>query len=301
MKRTKQTKKAEAVKADAILTADWHLREPEKNPICRTDNFWETQWKKVKFISNLQEQHDCPVFHAGDLFDHWKPSPYLLSMAITHLPKDFRTVYGNHDLPQHNLDLIHKTGIYTLQHAKALSVLDVYHWGQDPKTHAAKELETVVKGNFVLVWHIYTYQTKTWPGNTAPKAAKLLRQYPKYDLILTGDNHQAFVEEYEGKLLVNPGSIFRMDADQIDFKPRVYLYYADTNSVEPVFLPIEPVITREHIEGKEERDNRIQAFVERLNTDYEGGVSFEDNLEKFFSNNRVHTSIKDIIYKSLEP
>lgn len=293
MKRNKPPKKA-----SAILCADFHLREPEKTPICRTDNFWETQWKKLEFIRELQRKHDCPVFHAGDLFDHWKPSPMLISYAIENLPKKFFTVLGNHDLPQHNMELLEKCGVHALLKAKTLYLFDNCHFGQDPAVENFPSIE--IQDRQILVWHIYTYQTKTWPGNPAPRAAKLLRKYPEYDLILTGDNHQAFIEEHEGRLLVNPGSIFRMDADQIDFRPRVYLYYAEDNAVKPVYLPIEAVVTREHIESNEERDNRIQAFIERLNTDYKGGVSFEGNLEQFFANNRVHEDIKKIIYKSIE-
>lgn len=292
MKRTKTNKKA-----DLILSADWHLRE--STPICRTDDFWHKQWQKVKFISDLQKEHDCSVIHAGDLFDHWKPSPYLLSVCMAALPKQFYTVYGNHDLPQHSMELRDKSGVFTLQQAQALKVLDNCHWNQDPETVKFPSIE--IKDKTILIWHIFTYQAKTWPGNTAPKAAKLLRKYPEYDLIVTGDNHQAFVEEHQGRLLVNPGSLSRQDSDQIDFRPRVYLYYADTNTVEPVYLPIDPgVVSREHLEKQEERNDRISAFISKLNTDYESSVSFEANLKQFIANNVVHTDIQSIIQKSME-
>ena len=61
---------------------------------------------------------------------------------------------------------------------------------------------------------------------------------------------------------MNPGSIYRMEASQENHKPRVYLWYAETNTVEPVYIPIESgVISREHLETKEERDIRINAFI----------------------------------------
>ena len=59
-------------------------------------------------FSDLQQKYDCPVYHAGDLFDYWKPSPALLAKTMEHLPKDFYTAYGNHDLPQHNIELAYK-------------------------------------------------------------------------------------------------------------------------------------------------------------------------------------------------
>ena len=57
----------------------------------------------------------------------------------------------------------------------------------------------------VLVWHHMTYITKPFPGVTGGNAGGILRKYPEYDLIVTGDNHVSFTTEYEGKRLVNPG------------------------------------------------------------------------------------------------
>jgi DNA repair exonuclease SbcCD nuclease subunit len=281
----------------AILCSDFHLREDK--PVCRTDNYWETQWKKVDFISDLQKKYGCPIWHGGDLFHHWKPSPELLSMTSQHIPNMFVTVYGNHDLPQHNLDLVQKCGIYNLMVNAKISVLQNGHWGQslgDGRTGF------IINNKQATIQHIMTYQgVEPWPGCTDPKASKLLRQHKQFDLILTGDNHKSFVEEFEGRLLVNPGSIMRMTADQADFQPRVALWFAEDNSIEWVNLPIQKdAISREHLQVKEERDARIDAFVSSLDGDYKTEMSFEENLESFFQVNTVRDSVKQIIYKSLE-
>lgn len=284
----------------AILTSDWHLRED--TPICRIDNYWITQWSKVSFISQLQRQYNCPVLHAGDLFDKWKPSPYLLRQTIESIPDKFYTVYGQHDLPQHSLELTNKSGINVLLAAGKLKLLLIgKHWGQEPNP---KEKSTIrmFANRDVLVWHKMNYQgKKPWPGCTDPIATSLLRKYPQYDLIVTGDNHKSFSEEYEGRWLVNPGSLMRMNADQVNHHPCVYAWYAETNTISLIPLPHEPdVISRDHIEKKEERDNRIDAFISKLDTNYEAEMSFEQNLAQFFKVNQVRESVKQIIYKSLE-
>lgn len=290
--RTKNNNK----QPSAILTADWHLREDV--PVCRKDDFYQTQWNKVDFVRSLQQQYNCPVIHSGDLFDYWKPSPMLLSDTIKHLPKSFVSVYGNHDLPQHNLELKHKSGLYTLEKAgKVFTNGGMYYfcnWGENPV-----DLEDVPP---VLIWHVMTYQhQEPFPGCTAPKAAKLLRKYPQFDLIVTGDNHTPFVEEYDGKLLVNPGSLMRQEANQIDFKPRVYLWYAETNTVKPVFIPIDDnAISRDHLEKTEQRNMRIDAFVSKLNTDWNASLSFEDNLKSFQDENEVENDVMNIVYKAIE-
>jgi hypothetical protein len=280
---------------DLILTSDLHLRED--TPICRTDDFWKAQWKKIDFINNLQAKWRIPIICGGDFYDHWKPSPNLLRETIEHIPDMFFTIYGQHCLPAHSLDLVDKCGTNVLQAAGKLTILSGCHWGQTPT-----EPSLVIKGRKILVWHVMNYQGKLpWPGCEAPMGAGLLRKYNQYDLILTGDNHKTFHEEFEGRHLVNPGSLMRMDADQIDHKPCIWLWFAEDNSVEQVFIPIEQgCISREHLLVKEERDARIDAFVSRLDTEWEAEVSFEQNLENFFKTNQIRSSVKEIIYQSLE-
>lgn len=288
MQRTKKITKDNPA---AILTADWHLRED--TPTAFTGDFQIEQWGVVTYISNLQEQYDCEVWHAGDLFNHWKPSPWLITMAMRHLPQKFYTIYGNHDLPQHNLELADKCGINVLAEADRLTIMNGVHWGQFPaKDYTSK----------AMMWHIMTYQgKKPWPGITDPMAGSLLRKYPQYDLIVTGHNHKTFVEEHEGRLLVNPGSITRQTADQIDHRPAVFLWYAENNTVERVELPfIEGAISREHIDVIEQRDARIDAFISKLSGEWQAGMSFEQNIDAFCQANNIRQPIKDIIYKALE-
>lgn len=291
MIRTTKTKHKGEV--GAILCSDIHLRED--TPVCRTDNFQEAMWKKLDFISALQRLHECKVLCGGDLYNHWKPSPYLLSETIKHIPDKFYTVYGQHDLPQHNLDLAYKSGIRTLEMANKLwairpsDMFDFCNWNEEP----------INIGESVLVWHhTVTHGKSNFIGDPAED---ILDRYPDYDLILTGDNHKPFVVEKDGRLLVNPGSMMRMTADQADHKPRIYLWYPESNTVEPIYLPIEEgVINREHIDKVEQRNERLEAFVSRLNSKWKVTLSFEDNLKAFQTKNKVRQSVMEIIYKSIE-
>jgi DNA repair exonuclease SbcCD nuclease subunit len=283
-------------KPNLLLMSDPHLRED--TPICYTGDYQKEQWGSMDFISDLQKHYGCPVICGGDLFDKWKPSPWLLRQTILHLPDQFYTVYGQHDLPQHSLALTEKCGIDVLQAAGKLKVLPGAHWGQ----HPADGSFITETGKVILVWHKMNFKGKPpWPGCTDPSASTLLSKYPQFDLILTGDNHKTFAEEFEGRVLVNPGSMMRMDADQIDHKPCIFLWYAEDNSIKQIFLPIEEgVISQDHIIHKEERDARIDAFVSRLDDSWEAKMSFEDNLEEFFKTNTIRDSVKEIVYKSLE-
>lgn len=299
--RTKNNHKG---KVGFIISSDWHLREDV--PICRKDDFYHNQFKDLDFISDLQFKYNCPVLVPGDIFDHWKPSPKLLSDVIEHLPSQVYCIYGNHDLPQHNIDLANKCGLFTLDKADQIYVLGKSavifddqlgygcHWNEAVPVSLAHK-------SCVLLWHVEVYQgTNPYKNGQPSRAVQLLKDYPEYDLIVTGDNHMPFVESYEGRLLVNPGSL-NIQSTSETHKPRVYLYYPESNTVEPVYIPQDHVqVSNDHLVVKKERDSRIDAFISGLNDDYNIGTSFEDNLQKFVEANEIGDAVNNIIIKSLE-
>jgi DNA repair exonuclease SbcCD nuclease subunit len=173
------------------------------------------------------------------------------------------------------------------------------HWGQVPEDFEGSELW---ESNFIA-WHVTTWDGENlpWPQFEGLSAKDLLKKYSQYDLILTGHIHQTFVVEYEGRLLVNPGSMTRQQADQEKHRPCVFLWYQGTNEVERVNLPFgDDQLTRVHIDHKKKRDDRIEAFVSRLDTDWESALSFEDNMERFLHNNKIKKDIVEIIQKAIE-
>lgn len=312
-----------------IFTADWHLTDSQ--PICRTDDYIETQKGKIQFIQELQEEHDIPVLFAGDLFDKWKVSPRLESYAIYNLPEGIIAIPGQHDLKNHNLNLIEETSFNVLK-ASGIINGDQSYWasytGQNYETIRKCYVNTTQNPLFyyihtypygvpikplnddsrqqkgarnIVLAHQLTYIGRTWPGNMASNARKLLKSLPGYDLIIVGDNHKTFVVEEDGRLLVSPGSLMRMSADQTDHKPCVFLYYAEDNHVEPVYLPIEEgVINRDHLIKKEEKDKRIQAFVERIRNQKNLGLNFRKNLEIYFRDNKTDKHVEELVWGSLE-
>ena len=281
---------------DAIFTADWHLRED--TPECRTDDFHEAQWSKVAQVRRLQEKYKCPVFHSGDLFHKWKASPLLLTYCLEELPDQFYTVFGNHDLPQHSLDLWYKTSIRTLEAAGKLTVLKGGHWNDKPREENAIR----IKDRKIFVWHVMTYAGKLpWFGSEAPESTSLLKKYEWADCIITGDNHQTFVSRYNDRLLVNPGSLMRQSAAQHNHEPCVWLYNADRNDVKAHYFPVGPDdITQQHLERTKERDERIQVFVERLGSEYEATLDFRENLKRFEADNEIDKRTMEIVYSALD-
>jgi DNA repair exonuclease SbcCD nuclease subunit len=298
-------------KADAVLAADLHIRADI--PLCRTDNYLEAQFNKLNFIFDLCQKNDCPLLVAGDIGNKSQWPNWLLE-AVIGIVKiyniDIICILGQHDLPEHRLENCQKSGCGVLHSANTINLL------QSPKVidHVSvvfpfsygQKITTPTKfkntDQLIAMTHQMVIENKPlWPDQKAPKGHELLKKFPEYDLILSGDNHNPFVAKYEGRLLVNPGSMMRMAAGQIDHKPRVYKWFADTNEVEAIYLPIEKnVVSRIHIEIKQSRDKRMDAFVSRMSDDIEIGLSFEENLKQYFNKNRTKKTIQDKVWKAVE-
>jgi hypothetical protein len=93
----------------------------------------------------------------------------------------------------------------------------------------------------------------------------------------------------------------RNDADQIDHKPCVFLWFAESNTVEQVFIPIEQgVINRDYIDVKKEKENRLDAFVEKLGEQVVSGINFPGNLEKMVNDESVSQGVRDKVWAYYE-
>jgi len=303
MKRIKAKRKA-----DAILSADWHIR-PD-TPVCRTDDFTFAMWQKIEAILALSKENGCPVIVAGDVGNEAYWPNWLLEKTIKIFEgHEIIAIPGQHDLPNHKIDLFDKSGLGVLTAAGVVNtifrpILVNNQFGLFPfpyGTDIEKNRKKSGSPNVAIVHQMVIEDKPLWPDQEAPKGHQLLKILPEYDLILSGDNHNPFVAKYKDRLLVNPGSMMRTRADQIGHKPRVYLWYAQTNEVEPYFLPIKDgVITREHMGKSDEKKIRMDSYVKRAKESVEIMLSFQDNLEEYLKANRTPKSVRDKIWEAAD-
>lgn len=275
-------------KFDLVLTADWHLRIA--SPICRIDNYSEEQKRKVKWILN---SFDMPIIIAGDIFHRWNCQHEIISWIVHKFLKKrgITAIPGNHDVQAGKYKELNNTAYGILESSKSITTSSaIYN-----------------NNRKILILHEYTFLEKERPHWAIKQrsAEQILKQHPEYDLIVIGDNHQSFkAKSKNGKrILVNPGSLMRTTADQIDFKPRVALWDSKTNSTEWKYIPIKTdVINREHIDtkkAKEDKEKAILAFVERLKKDVEFGFEYAENMKRFLSENQTPTEIEELLWKAM--
>ena len=276
-------------KVDVILTSDWHIME--HTPPCRIDDFLKTQLFKINQIKQLQHKYKCPIWHAGDLFEKARPSLYLLKRILKYFPEQFNTIFGNHDMPEHNMELWDKSGVGLLYETKVIDLFRGKNYGQKEPSYFT------FKNRKILITHEMVWQGKEpWPGCTDPRIEELFNIYPEPDLILVGHNHKTMVVEKNDRLIVNPGSLTRHKADQMDHKPCVFLYDTAKNKAITHYLNInEGVMSREHIDVQKSKDLQLQKFVDSLRTKKAKSISFEKNVEILLNQNKISNKLQQII------
>jgi len=304
MRRTKNRQKA-----DAILASDLHIRGDV--PICRTDDYIEAQDKKLNFMFELCQTNDCPLLIAGDIGHVSQWPNRLLERFISIASKyaiDIIGIPGQHDLPQHKIDNLNKSGCGVLNACGTIQMINVpviykdkfiinpFPWGK--KIVEARNLDLP---NVAMSHQMVIENKLLWPGQIAPKGNQLIKKFVSYQLILTGDNHSSFVSECDNRWLVNAGSMMRMTAAQREFKPSIYKWFIGGNRIENVRLPIhEGVVSREHLKNKKNREESMSTFTSKIEDEVESTLFFEKNMESYLNKHRTKKQVKNKIWEAIE-
>ena len=291
-----------------ICAADLHIR-PNK-PLCRTETreeWIETQFTKLNFILDLCKKHDATLLIAGDIchratdWPSWLMSRMISLLSAHSLP--IIAIPGQHDLPYHQLSSLWSSNLGVLNAAGTLSLDDLgpvhtYPWGTP--------INPVKKGSVALI-HTMVLRSKKdelWPGQikegSVQTAENILKNNPQYPLIVSGDNHQPFAVEYEGRWLVNPGSMSRQRSNE-RHSPGVYLYSKE-DGVERILLPFDP----ESVSDKEEKmdwdigfdDSKTNSFIEEMtNTEK---LNYSDAIQAYLKNNKVSIHVQKRLLEERE-
>lgn len=306
-----------------IVTGDNHLR-PDL-PLCRLDEDWmATQKRHLDFIVDQANLRDADIICTGDLFDVPRVPPEVVSLFINAMAVLIGKCYviaGNHSLPWHKLENVDSSSVGILKAIaktnKKIVYLDATEYTENGRfEHTCKLEDYVPEAGGIYVTHTLTFpSTADIPfGIEGTSAYTLLKKYPDAQFIFTGDYHHNFRVEDDGRYVINPGCMNIQAADLIDYDP--IIVYVDTgNAINvsvksdkfPVYrrtgfeLEVIPmpndkeVLTRNHLDQKQERDERISSFVETIMHDGQIGLSFEDNLKATMLATKVSQAVRDII------
>jgi len=300
---------------NAIITADWHLRS--QKPRCRLDDNWiATQQNALDQIIEYARKRNADVIVVGDIFHSTNETTNeVIGMVqgFAQVLRDFdRSLYilaGNHDLPQHNLDNIHRAAIGLLHKSRNIYRIQNYPGPQEKNYISAANFGAEDNTNARFVFkHILCFpeNEKIPPGAQVVTPSQLFEQFPKADCIFTGDYHRHFVAKNGGQKLFNPGCILRQTADMLDYQPSVIHFAHNTSEsvcyeTERLYIvDNDALVTNEYLEREEERVERIEAFIEKVKANGEITFDFLENVKNRLNENKFDDGIKRAILELLE-
>jgi len=296
-----------------VLLSDLHLSW--QSPTARLDDVRQTQMEKLEFVLNWAEDNEAVVLQAGDFFD--RPRSWYLLPEVMRLLREHEEicpiylVYGQHDTYLYSEQTKAATSLGVLAEAGLVEILTreytfIYpnvalygaSYGQEvPVQNDFDEHDSCIK---VLVIHAPISMEAVYPGQDYIYAKKFLALRKDYDLILCGDIHRMAVVQDHGRWLVNTGPMVRRTADKYNFthKPCFFVYDTDKKDVSMVEIPHKPaeeVLSREHIETKEESNKMLEEFISSVNSEVVSDVSFEENLWAFIKGNEIDQEVIDVL------
>lgn len=311
----------------AVAVADLHLSLLQ--PACRADKDWlAVQAGYLKQLKKIQNEHpplqtcmSLPILCAGDIFDRWNAPPELINFALEHLPDGMLCVPGQHDLPLHRSDLMHRSGYGVLKRVGKIQDLsekkvivsksvDIFYHGFDWEEEI-EPVEDRVSDNYlhIALIHRYVWTTDSgYPG--APQSAflgsafqlsgSMASKLKGYDVAIFGDNHKPFLKELKnGCTAYGCGTFIRRKTDEIDYAPGVGIIYSD-GTVKRKRLDTSGDLFHAQAKDRPETAFNMKEFIERLEELGEHGLDFKEAVENHLKTEDVHPKVKEIILAALD-
>lgn len=290
----------------AVLIADLHLTLLQ--PACRADKDWMgVQQGYLEQIKAL----NLPVVCAGDIFDRWNPPPELINFALKHLPTGMVCVPGQHDLPLHRRDLIHRSGYGVL--VEAGKIIDIsnggdyehrdfialgFGWNEEITPLPIEGKDTVT----IAVIHRYCWEEiHKYPG--APDEARVSafkKALRGYDVAVFGDNHKGFTALAGDCQVINCGGFITRKSDEINYKPGPgYGLLMSDGTVERHLLDTSKDKFHKTVEDRPETPFNMKDFVSNLEDLGESGLDFKSEVENHLRKEDLDGETKEIILKAL--
>lgn len=300
-----------------LFSTDGHL-SPNK-PIARkeetNEEYIETQLAKRKQMYDYAH-YNCitNLINAGDFFNAWNPKnlPTLmnayLKLRMKYTFDEFVDI-GNHDTKYHQLEFLKDSALGTLHSLGLVTIEKEFTFESNPKNekvkfnffHFSQELEQrelIKDGLNVAVIHENIFEKSVPPYMHGYTVEELREILPGYDLYLCGHNHQKFCVKKDDYIVLNGGSVMRLNTKQKDFKPAFWeIELTDKVSIKEIPFDIkEDMISTEHL-----KNNKIESFIESTKEFEElDGFDFRRDVENAIKKEKPIEEVKEKIYSNLK-
>lgn len=300
-----------------IACSDLHIRK--KTPRARKDLFYSSIRRKLAWLFNLAQSHDAYIICGGDVFDSVSVPHSVIEdvvkLAIRYEVK-LLTVFGQHDLRYHVYKSHDNTPLAILLTSISLEHLDKEPFINEQVAVQGASWERSIpdilpgKVNILATHRMVTEGGPLWANHTNYSTAPGLLNTTKYDIIVSGDNHQSFIHNEGNRYVINSGSFLRLTTTQIQYQPRVVLCTIhDDNSIEVEWIdvpirPYEVVFKEEEIEEGNTRSDAVKeqlsSFTNQLSEYKVDKPDYMYNLLMYKStvvDNEVNIALENILSK----
>jgi hypothetical protein len=299
--------------AIAVFASDIHLTLQQ--PSCRADKNWmEIQQHYLEQLKEIA-QGGASILVAGDIFDRWNPSPELINFALKHLPDGMICVPGQHDLPNHRLDQMHRSAYGVLLQAGKIidatdhrvirggNLLTIYGfgWGQEIRPNEDPEEEHF---DIALIHRYCWANDACYPG--APEGSHVSafqESLDGYNIAVFGDNHKGFLNRIKTKSgrchVLNCGGFIRRKSDEVGYQPSVGVLYSDGH-VEQKKLNTAIDRFHEKIPERKELPVNMKDFIDQLESLGEHGLNFKEAVLQHLESEEIDKETRQIILRSHE-
>jgi len=296
----------------AIAIADIHLSI--RPPAYRSQ---EPDWKEAMRrpmlqLQSLAESFDVPILCAGDVFDRWDSKPELINWALNELPA-MLSIPGQHDLPYHNTQMIHKSayqsveGTVLLEWDKRregkswrtkLGSLEIYGFPfGTPLTAAPKSKSKAFR---VALVHAYAWKRGCSYGHAAEHDHIKVhqKQWHGWDAIIYGDNHIPFtVRPKGGPTVINCGSLMIRKSDD-KHVPSCWILYDDgsfkryeLDSPDDVYGGNETALAESTVD--------MSKIISQLQNLSSSGLDFEEAVHRHIKEGTSSEAVQNILLEAI--
>ncbi len=299
----------------AILVSDLHLSEKApKNRAEKGKDWYKAMESSLTELTLLRIKFDnIPILCAGDIFDKWDSNAELINFAIARLPRGMYCVPGQHDLPNHNTQEIHRSAYWTLVGSETIENLSSgaiaydgvfmqgFGWNEELSSPSPVNKEEGIR---VAVVHKYCWNKgNNYPGARNSEHVKShVKKLKGFDAAVFGDNHKHFSCTVRKTSVWNNGLFMPRKIDEKDVIPRVGVLYSD-KSIKSVELETKAKwVDQPEPEDAAAVDNtEVKKFVRSLLKVQKDSIDFKEMLIRGLKlKGIVDEEVKQIILESLE-
>lgn len=314
---------------NSIYCADIHLSD--RAPVARSA---ETDWLKAQErvlsqIKAIQEQYECPLYIAGDIFHRWDASPALISLFIRIMKGGVVwAISGNHDTPHKQYQHLKKSAYWTLVESGVIAhlpPLKTFNGGKSgnilisgfpdgftvrsPQQHHGLTLNVALIHDFIWI--------KGTGYDGAPEAKRYsawINKLRDYDLAVFGDNHKGFLtqepassvtnSDHRRCSILNCGGLQCRRSDEKAYRPRIGLLH-DSGLVTQHFLDTSQdrwsSLSTEILAVERATEMNLSGFIEDVNKLRDMGLNWRQTVYDFCEANSLSKEVQDIIHACVEP